>query len=438
MPRILTGPLTRAMIVEKPHSALDERLTAGGFQVTRVDRSPDEDELIALMAEHRPHVLFKRSRVPVTRRVIEAADDLVAIQLCSIGDDSIDKQAAADRGILVFNDPVSNGRSVVELVVGHLVGLSRRLYETCPATAAGVWEKSSDERYEIRDKVLGVLGLGNIGRSVARVADALGMEVIFYDNRTVAQEVGQEMGWTLADSMETLFRGADAVTVHLSATDVSGASNAGCLTRELLLSTGQGRPQNSPRLFLNLSRGFLHSTEDLLEAVRSGAIRRAAVDVYPEEPRGNGPGWANPYADEPRIATTPHIGAATQEAQPRIAKRVARTQLTFSHHAAIRECVFSPRTRISMVDGHHDGRAVLMVAHSTERGTKKALDDAIYEAEANNLRSQHRDFEQWGLAIDVSLLDRPLSEPQLRAIAEHTTAITGDPDAVRLVRQITA
>ncbi|MCB9744833.1 MAG: 3-phosphoglycerate dehydrogenase [Alphaproteobacteria bacterium] len=413
-------------------------LQKGGIEVVRVDRSPDEAELMALLEEHQPHVLFKRSRVPVTRQVLESNDSLVAIQLCSIGDDSIDKAAAAERGILVFNDPVSNGRSVVELVIGAAIALSRRLFESYTAGAEGVWEKSNQSRYEIAGKTLGIVGLGNIGRAVARAAEAMGMDILFHDSRDVAMEVGQEMGWTAAPSMEAVFRGADIVTLHLSATDVHGRSNAGCITGEMIQSLGAERPENSPRIFINFSRGFLHSAEDLIAAVDAGRVRRASVDVYPEEPRANGPGWVNPYANHPLIATTPHVGAATQEAQPRIARRVAQTQLAFSHHGAIRECVYSPRTRITMADDHREGRAVLVVLHSTARGTKKALDDAIYEAEADNLRSQHRDFLRWGLAVDVNLLDRPLSTQQLQAIAEHTTRITGDPQALRLVRQIAA
>lgn len=438
MSRFFSGPIRRALVIENPHPELDELLRRGGFEVVRVDKAPQEDQLIDLLTRHRTQVLFKRSRAEVSARVLDAAEDLVAVQLCSIGDDSVDKAAAARRGVLVFNDPVSNGRSVVELVVGHLVGLSRRLYETYADTHQGIWDKGQVERYEVRGKVLGVVGLGNIGRAVARVAEQLGLRVLFHDTRGVAKEVGLEMGWESVSSLDSLFRASDIVTLHLSATDAWGESNAGRITGDLLMALGADRPEDSPRLFINLSRGFLHSTEDLLAAIAAGKIRRAAVDVYPDEPAGNGPGWANPYAKEPRVMTTPHIGAATQEAQPRIARRVAQTMQRFADHGDIRDCVYSPRTVISLADDHHAGRAVLQVVHSTTRGTKKALDDAIYEADASNLASHHEDFEAWGLAVDVSLIDRPLSESQLRAIAERTTKLTGDANAVRVVRQIIA
>ncbi|MCP4806485.1 MAG: 3-phosphoglycerate dehydrogenase [Proteobacteria bacterium] len=439
MARIVTGPLTRAVVVEDPHADLDGLLLAGGFtSVVRLPAAPPQDELIAALVDNRAQVLFKRSRVPVTRAVIEAAPDLVSIQLCCIGDDSIDKEACAEHGVLVFNDPISNGRSVVELALGHLVGLSRRLYETYDDTNDRIWEKNNRERYEVRGKVLGIVGLGNIGRATARLAEQFGMRVLFHDSREVAQEIGSEMGWSSQPTIEAVFRNSDFVSLHMSAVDSQGASNAGCITRDILFSLGADRPENSPRLFLNLSRGFLHDPQDLLDAVAAGRVRRAAVDVYPVEPRKNGPGWDNPYADEPRIATTPHIGAATQEAQPRIARRVSATTLAFSQHGSIRDCVFSPRTKIDVADGHRDGRAVLVVVHATTRGTKKALDDAIYEAGSDNLRSTHRDFSRWDVAVDVSLLDRPLSDAGLKRILERTRELTGEQDAVRLVRQISA
>ena len=117
------------------------------------------------------------------------------IQLCCIGDDSVDKQACADHGVMIFNDPVSNGRSVIELVIGNLITLSRRLYETSEECKTGIWNKNNTDRYEIRGKALGVLGLGNIGRGVARAAEALGMKVCFFDTRQVSVELGIEMGW---------------------------------------------------------------------------------------------------------------------------------------------------------------------------------------------------------------------------------------------------
>lgn len=437
MARILTGRLSRALVVENPHASLDPLLLEGGFEeVVRLSQAPEAEELLAQLQANRTQVLFKRSRVPVTRQVIEGAVDLVAIQLCCIGDDSIDKQACADHGVLVFNDPISNGRSVVELVIGHLISLSRGIHISNSQTHQGDWQKHNRGRFEVFGKRLGIVGLGNIGRGVAKVAQALGMEVRFHDNRRVAQEVGQEMGWKSADTLQTLFAECDMVTLHPSAVDFLGGSNAGMITRELLMSLGAKRPENAPRIFLNLSRGFLHSPEDLVAAVQAKVIRAAAVDVYPDEPRSAGPGWSNPYAAHPEVVCTPHIGAATQEAQPRIAQRVAQTTLSFSRTGSVRDCVLAPRTQVSMLDDLRPGRAVLVVTHGTTRGTKRALDQAIFEAGADNLRSEHHDLERWSMALDINLLDQPLPASALGVIAKRTAELSGDADAVRSIRQV--
>ena len=435
--RITEGPLSRALVVENPHPDLDRLLIAQGMEVTRLPDAPKFPELLRTMQQTRAQVLFKRSRVPVSRELIEACPDLLAVQLCCIGDDSVDKQACADHGIVVFNDPISNNRSVVEMVVAHLIALSRRLYETDLDTRAGGWDKSSTERYEVQGKVLGILGLGNIGRAVARTCQALGMQIRFHDSREVAVELGQELGWQFAPTVEELFRSSDYVTVHLSATDVERNSNAGLLDGGVLMQLGADRPEDSPRIYLNLARGFLHPAEALLDAVASGRIRRAAVDVYPKEPRGGGDAWVNPYAGQPRIALSPHIGASTLEAQPRIARRVSDTVQAFSRFGSVRDCVYSPRTQMSLVDNGRVGRAVLAVAHATTRGTKRAIDEIIFDAGASNLSSEHRDFDHLGGAWDLAALDRPLSADQLRELVRRAAVETGDPTAIRSVRQVT-
>ncbi|TVQ90951.1 MAG: 3-phosphoglycerate dehydrogenase [Deltaproteobacteria bacterium] len=433
MARTLTGPFSRALVVENPHISLDAALARLGIEAVRVDAIPDDAALIDALRSTRAQVLFKRSRVEVTRAVLEACPDLHLVQLCCIGDDSVDKEACADHGVLVCNDPVSNGRSVVELAIGHTIALCRRLYETDVATHQSRWEKTNAGRFEVFGKVMGIVGLGNIGRAVARAACGLGMNVIFHDTRQVAVEVGHEMGYTAVGSLEHLFRQSDVVSVHISATDAWGRDNAGLLD-EVLPQLGADRGPNSPRIFLNLARGNIHSSEALLDAVRTGAIRRAAVDVYPSEPGPGAPSWHNPYAEEPAVVCTPHIGAATQEAQPRIARRVASTVEELSLFGGLRDCVFAPRAHLSVREAAVGG-AVLAVVHSVSRGTKKAVDDAIFHAGASNLESSHRDFEV-GIAYDLSVLDRPLTDGEIEGLIQRAAEVSADANAIRAVRQV--
>ncbi len=432
MARILTAPFTRGLVVESPHPTLDDGLAAYGLRTTWVDKVPNTDALIDALQSTRAQVLFKRSRVTVSRRVFEACPDLHLVALCCIGDDSVEKEAAADHGVLIVNDPVSNARSVVEMAIGHMIALSRRFYDTNEAAHRHVWDKSHAHRYEVAAKTLGIVGLGNIGRQVARAADHLGLKVQFYDSRPVAREVGAEMGWTACPSMAALFRSSDIITVHTSAKDAWGKDNEGVLD-DVLSLLGADRPDASPRVFINLARGNVHTTESLIEAIRTGAIRRAAVDVYPEEPRP-GSDWVNPYADVPEVVCTPHIGAATQEAQPRIAARVARTVGELSRFGTLRDCVYAPRVHLTSPPPN-PGEAVLQVVHATTRGTRKAVQDAVYEAEASMLASIQQDFPM-GIAYELSVLDRPLSLPAIERIVERAQELTGDANAVRAIRQV--
>jgi D-3-phosphoglycerate dehydrogenase len=432
MARVRTTPFDKALIIESPHPSLDAHLARFGIEAVRLDKVPDQATLIRALQETRAQILFKRSRIEVTEEVLAAAPDLHIVQLCCIGDDSVDKVAAARHGVLVFNDPVSNGRSVVEMAIGLTITLSRRFFEAHDETRDHQWDKSDKERYEILGKRIGIVGLGNIGRQVAKAAEGLGMEVQFYDNRFVAQEVGQEMGWRRSGDLGELFRTSDVVSVHTSARDTFGNDNDGLLDPHLAW-LGAERDEPCPRVFLNLARGNLFAPERLIEAVQAGKIRRAAVDVYPEEPR---PGltWTNPYAGVPGIVGTPHIGAATQEAQPRIAARVARTVGLHSRFGALRDCVFSPRSEIG-VGQPEPGQAVLGVVHSTRVGTKKAVSDAIFAANVSTLGSTQQDFPN-GVAYDLSVLERPLTPAEIRRLVDIAAELSGDPTAIRAVRQV--
>jgi len=407
-----------------------------GIEPQRLPEPPGEHELVALLEAGQHDLLFKRSRVPVNERVLQASERLAAVMLCCIGDDSVDKDAAAAHGVMVMNDPVSNGRSVAELVVGEIIALSRRLFESVFELRQGVWRKDNRARFEVMGKRLGILGLGKIGRQVAQLAEALEMEVVFYDTAEISREIGLAMGFRAVGSIEELFRASDIVTVHVSAQDTHGRSNEGLLRPEHFAGFAAG-PANRPRIFLNLARGFVVAPEILLGAVRAGHVRYAITDVYPDEPpRSTSEAWTFPYAGEPRIFGTPHIGAATREAQPRIARYMARTTQLFSDFGMIRNSVFRARANVEFPVIPDEASAMLAVVHADQRGTKKAVDDAIYAAGASNVRSAHVDFPRYGLAYDLSALDRGLTEPEVGALIDSATKITGDPTAVRWVRTI--
>ena len=427
------GHFERALVLENPDPTLDDHLRAMGITPTRIAEVPSEDELVRLMKEGRYNLIYKRSRIPITERVVEASPDLAAVMLCCIGDDSVDKEATAKHGVLVTNDPVSNGRSVAEMVIGELVMLSRRLYDSVRQMSESVWRKDNKARYELFGKRLGIVGLGNIGRQVAQLGQAMGMEILFFDSAEVPREVGLAMGWKRCDTLESLFKASDFVTIHVSAEDHRGRANHNMLTYDVLKHMGD-KEGESPRILLNLARGFLIPPDDLKRAVNDGHISYAITDVFPSEPSAKGGGWTNPYEGEPRIFATPHIGAATREAQPRIARYVARTTQLLSEYGMIRNCVYRPRAAIDFAVDY--ASAMLTVVHVDKRGTKKAVDDAIFAAGANNLRSAHIDFPNVGIAYDVSALDQALSPEATQELAREAIRLTGDPTAIRWMRSI--
>ena len=432
-PRMDSGRLTRALIIENPDRSLDDELRALGITPQRLNHPPDEDELCRVLAEGKHHLIYKRSGVEITDRVVQASPNLAAVMLCCIGDDSVDLTACAKHGVMVMNDPVSNGRSVAEMVIGELICLSRRIFDSVIEMNTSTWRKNNKARYEVLGKTLGLLGMGNIGRQVAQLGHAMGMKIVFYDTAEVPRQVGLAMGWTSVASLADLFAASDFVSCHVSATDVHGNSNAGLVDYDVLRNWSS-RP-DSPRIFINLARGVIVPPETLLRAVKEGLVNYALTDVFPEEPKAaGGEAWTNPYQGEPRIFATPHIGAATQEAQPRIARYVAHTTQLFSHFGMLRNCVFKPRSKIAF--GRSGAKGMLVVVHSDRRGTKKIVDEVIYDAQANNLRSAHIDFPEYGIAYEVAALDRVITLEQCQELAQRSAEASGDPDAVRWVRSI--
>jgi D-3-phosphoglycerate dehydrogenase len=432
-PRLGQGPFKRALIIENPDLQLDDHLRAIGVEPVRPAKTPNEDELVKLLENDPYDLIFKRSRVEITPRVLDAGKNLFGVMLCCIGDDSVDKQACAERGVLVTNDPISNGRSVAEMVIGELICLSRRIFEAARETRDGVFQKSQERRYEIRGKTLGIFGLGNIGKQVAQLAEGLGMRIAFFDNRDVAREVGEALGYRYVPSLKDLFTVSDYVTAHISATDYFGRVNENIITADHFRAFAD-KSGDSPRIFINLARGSIHSAETLIEAVENGWVTRAMVDVFPEEPRGNEL-WVNPYAKHALISSTPHIGAATLEAQPRIARHVAETTRALSLYGSLRNCVYGPRDTIG-IDSYDGVGHITTLAHTTARGVKKAIGDVIYEAGLSNLGNEHRDFDSYGIAYEVFGTDRAVDDAVLSEMIARAAALTGQPSAIRAVRRL--
>lgn len=243
--------------------------------------------------------LVVRSRTKVTREVIEAAPRLKAIGRSGVGLDNIDLQAAKERGIKVVNAPESLTQSVVELVIGFMVILSRRLCRADRTMKEGKWLKTELIGNELYGKTLGIIGFGRIGRGVAKVARAIGMNVIAYDVIPIDEKTKQELGVEQVD-LDELLRRSDFVSIHVP----GGESTKHMITYEKL------KLMKRTAFIINTSRGNVIKEDDLVRALKEGIIAGAALDVFEVEPPTN-----KELLSLESVVLTPHIGGETYEAQ---------------------------------------------------------------------------------------------------------------------------
>ncbi|SQH20703.1 D-3-phosphoglycerate dehydrogenase [Jonesia denitrificans] len=301
------GGVLKALLLENVHPTAVEILSSHGYEVITRSGALDEAELIEALQG--VHLLGIRSKTQVTRQVIDHAPDLIAIGAFCIGTNQIDLGAAAERGVGVFNAPFSNTRSVVEMAISEMISLTRRLPERNKAMHDGVWDKTADGSHEIRGKTLGIIGYGNIGTQLSVLAENLGMSVIFYDT---AEKLALGNA-RRATTLEELLGAADVVTIHVD----GRPGNAGLFGAEQFAAMKRGA------IFLNLSRGFVMDNEALRDAIMSGHVAGAAVDVFPTEPKKRGDAFDSELRGLANVILTPHIGGSTLEAQESIGEFVA-------------------------------------------------------------------------------------------------------------------
>lgn len=297
----------KALLLENIHPLAEALLRDSGMEVVTHAGAMDEDELIEALKG--VDLLGIRSKTEVTAKVIESADSLQAIGAFCIGTNQIDKHAAARRGIVAFNAPFSNTRSVVELAIAEIIVMARRLTEKDTALHAGVWDKNAKGSHEIRGRRLGIVGYGNIGSQLSVVAEMLGLQVYFYDTEDKLALGNAKR----CDTLDELLEVAEVVTLHVDGRD----GNAGFFGAEQFAKM---RPRS---LFLNLSRGFVVDYDALREQLQSGHIAGASVDVFPVEPKARGDRFESPLQGISNVVLTPHIGGSTEEAQEDIGRFVA-------------------------------------------------------------------------------------------------------------------
>jgi D-3-phosphoglycerate dehydrogenase / 2-oxoglutarate reductase len=303
----------KVLLLENIHSVAAEAFRAAGFEVDLRSGAMSGAELADALAG--VSLLGIRSNTTITPEVLDAGKDLLAVGCFCIGTNQVDLPAAAERGVAVFNAPFSNTRSVVELVLGEIIALVRRLPEKNQRMHDGIWDKSARGSHEFRGRTLGIVGYGNIGTQLSNMAEAVGLRVIFYDTADRLAHGNARR----VDSLEQLLGEADVVTLHVD----GRPGNAG-------LFGAQQFAQMKPRsIFINASRGMVIDDEALRENILSGHLAGAAIDVFPIEPKAQGDTFESPLRGLDNVILTPHVGGSTQEAQEEIGHFVAAKLLGF-------------------------------------------------------------------------------------------------------------
>ncbi len=353
----------RALLLENIHPDATARLSKAGYEVETRAGALGEDDLIEAL--HGVSLLGIRSRTHLTERVLASAPDLVAVGAFCIGVNQIDLAAASRQGVAVFNAPFSNTRSVVELVLAEIISMARRLPEKNAKMHAGVWDKSATGSHEVRGRKLGIVGYGNIGAQLSVLAENLGMSVYFYDIADKLALGNARRCGTLTELLESV----ETVTLHVD----GRPGNSG------LFGDSEFAAMQPRSLFLNLSRGFVVDHAALRRHVESGHIAGAAIDVFPEEPRGKGEEFVSQLRGLPNVILTPHIGGSTEEAQQDIGEFVAGKLSDYVSAGTTSLSVNLPSIALPAVPGAQR----LVHVHQNVPGVLAAINRVLAEHQVN-------------------------------------------------------
>nr|WP_249742160.1 phosphoglycerate dehydrogenase [Thalassospira tepidiphila] len=328
----------KVVLLEGIHENAVKMFKEAGY--SNVDHYPaalDADELKSVVSE--AHFLGIRSRTKLTEDVIDAASKLTSIGCFCIGTNQVDLQAAAMRGIPVFNAPYSNTRSVAELVLGQIIMLLRGIPKRNAAAHEGDWLKNAHGSYEARGKTLGIIGYGHIGSQLSVLAESLGMNVIYFDvvNKLAMGNANS------CSSMDELLEKSDVVSLHVPANDQ---------TKNMITATEIAKMKKGAHL-INAARGNVIVIEDLAAALESGHLAGAAIDVFPVEPAGKDEQFESPLRGMSNVILTPHIGGSTQEAQENIGIEVADKLITYSDNGSTLGAVNFPEVSLPVKDRTH-------------------------------------------------------------------------------------
>jgi D-3-phosphoglycerate dehydrogenase / 2-oxoglutarate reductase len=351
----------KVLLLENISGVAASQFEEAGFAVESQKGALDERELVEKVRG--ASILGVRSKTRVTAAVLEAMPELVAVGAFCIGVDKIDRTAASDRGIAVFNDPHSNSRSVAELAMGEIILLMRRTFDASTRLHGGTWNKSAAGSHEVRGLTLGIVGYGKIGSQVSELAEAMGMRVVFHD---VAHVLAR--GNARAVSFRELLETSDVVTLHVD----------GKPQNQDLFGDEQFQVMKDGACLINLSRGFVVDHKALARHLKSGKLAGAAIDVFPKEPE-NGGSFSSPLQGLANVILTPHVGGSTEEAQQNIGQFVSAKMIDYYRSGNSLMSVNLPHCHLDYEPGSHR----LMHIHNNVPGILRAINDILADRGIN-------------------------------------------------------
>jgi D-3-phosphoglycerate dehydrogenase len=387
----------KVLLLEGIHPSAERIFRDAGYEnIETVKTALTGDELKAKLEG--VHFLGIRSRTTLTRDIFEAADKLVAVGCYCIGINQVDLSAATEHGVVVFNAPYSNTRSVAELVLAEAILLLRGIPEKNAKAHRGGWAKTANDSFEIRGKTLGIVGYGSIGSQLSVLAESLGMRVMFYDvvSKLPLGNASQ------VPSLEGLLGQADIVTLHVP--DLPSTRNL--MDQERI---SQMKPKS---ILINASRGTVVDIDALTKALEEKHLLGTAIDVFPVEPKSNNDEFISPLRGFDNAILTPHIGGSTQEAQENIGVEVAEKLVRYSDNGSTLTSVNFPEVALPPHPNHHR----LLHVHENRPGVLSAINSVFAENHINIGSQFLQTSDKIGyVVIDV---DRDYSDVALEKLSE--------------------
>jgi D-3-phosphoglycerate dehydrogenase len=354
----------KILLLEGIHPSSVATLEADGYtQIEFHKKSLPEDQLIEAIGD--AYIVGIRSATHLTARVLEHAPKLIAVGCFCIGTNQVDLDCAQQRAIPVFNAPFSNTRSVAELVLAETILLMRGIPMRNAAVHRGEWIKTATGSREVRGKTLGIIGYGHIGTQVGLLAEALGMKVLYYD---IESKLALGNARPVA-ALDQLLESADVISLHVPETPHT----------QNMIGGAQLEHMRPGAMLINASRGTVVDIDALVSALESQHLSGAAVDVFPEEPKGAGDSFHSPLRGMDNVILTPHIGGSTEEAQENIGVEVAEKLIKYSNNGSTLSAVNFPEVSLP----EHEGLHRLLHIHKNQPGVLSAINRVFSERQVN-------------------------------------------------------